>query len=197
MAMTKERERPQWREVSMFPKRRQDWRLSSKRRERRPHGTQNISLTLSMRAEKSASMQGANRSTSPRSENSVVHPHQGRASWLLDARKPKPNLGLRHTLTEAVRETSTTEWSFTSSQQQERVLLAERSALLDLENADTISDAQATRLRQVEAQLDRLEDQDPVEQEADRRLAQTGDKLDEILSLLRSLPRKEAQDCIR
>jgi len=78
--------------------------------------------------------------------------------------------------------------------EQERRLLEERDALLDREDAGMLSDAQATRLRAVEAQLDQLEDQDPVEQEADRRLAQTGDKLDEILALLRSLPRKEAEE---
>ena len=75
--------------------------------------------------------------------------------------------------------------------EQERQLLAERSALLDCADAGTITDAQIARLRQVEADLDRLEDQDPAEQEADRRLAQTGDKLDEILALLRSLPRRD------
>ena len=36
--------------------------------------------------------------------------------------------------------------------------------------------------------------QDPGEQEADRQQARTGDQLDEILALLRSLPRKDATD---
>jgi len=79
----------------------------------------------------------------------------------------------------------------------EGLLLAERGALLDRAGAGTLSGAQATRLRQIEAQLDRLEDQDPVEQEADRRLARTGDKLDEVLALLRGLPRRDAEDAAR
>ena len=81
-----------------------------------------------------------------------------------------------------------------ADRERERQLLAERDALLDAEDAGTLSDAQAARLRGVEAELDRLEDQDPVEQEADRRQARTGDHLDEILALLRSLPRKDAVD---
>lgn len=79
---------------------------------------------------------------------------------------------------------------------QERLLLAERSDLLNYEFAETLSDAQAARLHQVETLLDRIEDQDPVEREADRRLAQTGDKLDEILALLRSLPRRTSEDTL-
>ena len=70
-------------------------------------------------------------------------------------------------------------------------LVEEYQALRDGEDAGTLSGAQAARLRQVEAELDHLEDQDPIEQEADRRLQETGDKLDEILALLRSLPRKD------
>ncbi len=81
-----------------------------------------------------------------------------------------------------------------TDRERERRLLEERSALLDGEDAGTLSDAQAARLRQVEADLDRLEDQNPIDQEADRRLAQTGDKLDEILALLRSLPRKDSKE---
>lgn len=71
-------------------------------------------------------------------------------------------------------------------------LVEECQALRAQEDDQTLSGAQAARLRQVEAELDRLEDQDPGGQEADRRLQETGDKLDEILTLLRSLPRKDA-----
>jgi hypothetical protein len=78
------------------------------------------------------------------------------------------------------------------SQDQERVLLAERYALLELRYSAPLSDAQVARLHWIEEKLDELDDQDPVEQEADRRLAQTSNKLDEILSLLRSLPRKSS-----
>ena len=194
MVTNKERERLQWQEVSILPKRRQDWRLSSKRAEQRSHSTRKILITPSMRTEKSVSIQGSDRHTRPRSENLIVHPHQGRTSWLLNARKPKPNLRLRLTPIEAVRETYTTEIPLVSDRDREGVLLRERAALLDLEDAGILSDAQAARLHQIEAQLDRIEDQDPIEQEADRRIAQTGDKLDEILSLLRSLPRRDPED---
>jgi len=71
-------------------------------------------------------------------------------------------------------------------------LVEEYQSLRDQENDGTFSTAQAARLRQVEAELDHLEDQDPIEREADRRLQETGDKLDEILVLLRNLPRKDA-----
>jgi hypothetical protein len=64
--------------------------------------------------------------------------------------------------------------------------------LLDQEDRGALSAAQIIRLRQVQEELDRLEDQDPIEQAADRRLQETGDKLDEILALLRSLPKKES-----
>lgn len=77
----------------------------------------------------------------------------------------------------------------TNGSQERLLLLEERATLLDCEFAGTLSNAQAARLHQVEVLLDQIEDQDPVEREADRRLAQTGDKLDEILTLLRSLPR--------
>ncbi len=71
-------------------------------------------------------------------------------------------------------------------------LVEEYHALRDQEDGGTLSGTQAARLRQVEAELDLLEDQDPTEQEADRRLQATGDQLDEILMLLRNLPRKDA-----
>lgn len=75
----------------------------------------------------------------------------------------------------------------------EAQLVEEYHALRDQEDGGTLSGAQEAQLRQVEAELDLLEDQDPIEQEADRRLQETGDKLDEILTLLRSLPRKDAE----
>lgn len=74
-------------------------------------------------------------------------------------------------------------------------LVEEYHALRDQEDSGTLSGTQAARLRQVEAELDRLEDQDPIEQEADRRLQETGEKLDEVLTLLRSLPRQDAAGC--
>lgn len=82
----------------------------------------------------------------------------------------------------------------TNGSQERLLLLEERATLLDCEFAGTLSNAQAARLHQVEVLLDQIEDQDPVEREADRRLAQTGDKLDEILTLLRSLPRRTSED---
>ena len=97
-------------------------------------------------------------------------------------------------LTEAARKVLTSNLPPVTDRGQERRLLEERAALLDREDAGTLPVAQVARLRQVEAELDRLEDQDPVEQEADRRLAQTGDKLDEILALLRNLPRRGAEE---
>ncbi len=96
--------------------------------------------------------------------------------------------------TEAARKVLTANLPPIMDRERERLLLEERAALLDREDAGTLSDTQAARLHQVEAQLDQLEDQDPVEQEADRRLARTGDKLDEILALLRSLPRKDSEE---
>jgi hypothetical protein len=71
-------------------------------------------------------------------------------------------------------------------------LVEEYHALLDQEDRGALSAAQIIRLRQVQEELDRLEDQDPIEQAADRRLQETGDKLDEILALLRSLPKKKS-----
>ena len=73
-------------------------------------------------------------------------------------------------------------------------LVEEYQALRGQEDDRTFSSAQTARLRQVEAELDHLEGQDPIEQEADRRLQETGDKLDEILVLLRNLPRKDAAE---
>ena len=79
-------------------------------------------------------------------------------------------------------------------QQQERVLLDERYALLDLAYSAPLSEAQTARLCWLEARLNELDDQDPVEQEADRRLAQTSKELDDILAYLRSLPRKKPSE---
>ena len=90
--------------------------------------------------------------------------------------------------TEAARKLLTASRPAISGRERQARLLEERHLLLDREEG-FLSPAQAARLRQVEAQLDFLEDQDPVEQNADRRLQETGDKLDEILSLLHSLPR--------
>ena len=79
-----------------------------------------------------------------------------------------------------------------STQERERLLLRERAVLLDFEDNGTLSDAQAVRLRHIESQLDELEAQDPVTQEADQRLAQTSKELDDILAYLQSLPRKKS-----
>ena len=203
MAMTKERERPQWQEVPALPKRRQDWRLPNnwslpnKREEQKSHGIRKILLGPSMNAEKSAFMRRSNRLARLRSENPIVRSQNGRTSWLLDARKLNPNSRLRDNLLEAAREKFVTNSPTAPAREREEMLLKERNILLDLEDAGTLSGVQEARLYWVEAQLDQLEDQDPVEQEADRRLARTGDKLDEILSLLRSLPRKDPEDTAR
>lgn len=201
MEMIKERERPQWQEVLMFSKRRQDWKLPSKRNEQKFYGIPEILLSPSMTADKPASMRRSDRHTRLRLENPIVHPQKGATSWFFDIQKPKSVPNLRNDLIEAARDIYTTEMPLVSGQSQERVLLTERYALLEFEYTGTLSNAQAERLHEIEAQLDQLEDRDPVEQEADRRLAQTSDKLDEILSLLRSLPRKtstkkDAEDMI-
>ena len=91
-------------------------------------------------------------------------------------------------LTEAIHKTLAQGLPFVTAWSQQRSLLEERSILLDYKFAGTLSEAQAARLSHIKNLLDALEDQNPVEQEADRRLAQTGDKLGEILALLRSLP---------
>lgn len=91
-------------------------------------------------------------------------------------------------LTEAIHKTLAQGLPVVTAWSQQRSLLEERSILLDYKFAGTLSEAQAARLSHIKNLLDALEDQNPVEQEADRRLAQTGDKLGEILALLRSLP---------
>ena len=188
MATVKEKQRVQfqWQEAPARPKLRRTWNSTIPKHPR----DQEPSLRPSDKSKKPLLNKGSHFSEafSEFSSNVALHPHQRRASWLLDARKP--NLRPRNTLIEAVREDFVTGWSSSSSQQQERVLLAERYALLELGYSANLSDAQVARLRWLEAKLDQLDDQDPVEQEADRRLTQTSDKLDEILSLLRGLPRK-------
>ena len=94
--------------------------------------------------------------------------------------------------TEAARKLLTANLAPIRGREREARLVEEYHGLLDLEDNGSLSAAQTARLRQVEAELDFLEAQNPVEQEADRRLAETSDKLDEILALLRSLPRKDA-----
>lgn len=77
--------------------------------------------------------------------------------------------------------------------EQEQAWVQEYQALTAQERRGQITSTQVKRLREVAAALDELEAQDPVEQEADRRVEETGDKLDEMLALLRSLPRKTAE----
>lgn len=76
--------------------------------------------------------------------------------------------------------------------EQEEAWVQEYQALAAQERHGPLSAAQAHRLREVTAALDALEAQDPAAQEADRRIQETGDKLDEMLTLLRNLPRKNA-----
>lgn len=75
--------------------------------------------------------------------------------------------------------------------EQEQGLVQEYQALTTQERQGQLTEAQLIRLREVTAALDELEAHDPVEQEADRRVKETGDKLDQML--LRSLPRKTAE----
>ena len=75
---------------------------------------------------------------------------------------------------------------------QQQALVQEYQGLTTLERQGQLSQNQTSRLHEVVTALDRLEALDPVEQEADRRLQETGDKLDEMLALLRSLPRGES-----
>lgn len=77
--------------------------------------------------------------------------------------------------------------------EQEEAWVQEYQALAAQESHGQLSAAQAYRLREVTAALDALEAQDPAAQEADRRTQETGDKLDEMLTLLRNLPRKNAE----
>lgn len=77
--------------------------------------------------------------------------------------------------------------------EQEQGLVQEYQALTTQERQGQLTNAQSDRLREVTAALDELEAHDPVEQEAERRVKETGDKLDQMLWLLRSLPRKTAE----
>ena len=74
----------------------------------------------------------------------------------------------------------------------EQALMQEYRALTTQERQGELTDAHSDRLREVTAALDELEAQDPVEQEADRRVKETSDKLDQMLRLLQSLPRKKS-----
>ena len=77
--------------------------------------------------------------------------------------------------------------------EREQALVQEYQALTAQERQGRLSAAQAAHRQEIEAALDELERQDPKEQEADERLRETGDKLDEMLTLLRSLPRKNTE----
>ncbi len=192
MVKIKEKEQgySQWQEVVAFPKPQQNWRLSSKREERKFYDARKVLPPSSTFVETSVPVRSLGRYTRPLLESSSVQPHQERVFWFFDTQKPKSGPNLRNNLIEAARDIYTTQMPLVSGQAQEQVLLTERYALLEFEYTGTLSNAQAERLHEIEAQLDQLEDRDLVEQEADRRLAQTSDKLDEILLLLRSLPRK-------
>lgn len=76
--------------------------------------------------------------------------------------------------------------------EQQQALVQEYQTLTTFERQGQLSQNQANRLHEVTTALDTLEALDPVAQEADRRLQETGDKLDEMLALLRSLPRRDA-----
>ena len=78
--------------------------------------------------------------------------------------------------------------------EQEQGLVQEYQALTTQERQGQLSATQAYRLREVMAALDRLEAQDPAEQEMDRRTQEVSSKLDEMLALLRSLPRRDAEE---
>lgn len=77
--------------------------------------------------------------------------------------------------------------------EQEQGLVQEYQALTTQERHGQLTEAQFVRLREVTAALDELEAHDPVEQEAERRVKETSDKLDQMLLLLRNLPRKTAE----
>ena len=81
---------------------------------------------------------------------------------------------------------------FPASREREAQLVEEYHRLVSAERHGRLSEALAERRRQVEAELDDLEAQDPQEQAMDRRRHETGAKLDEVLELLRGLPQKEA-----
>ena len=67
-------------------------------------------------------------------------------------------------------------------------LLDEYHRLVDLQIAGRLTEAQAAHLRDVEARLNELDAQDPVEQVMDARASETSRKLEEVLEALRRLP---------
>ena len=81
--------------------------------------------------------------------------------------------------------------SFGQENLRERQLIEEYHRLVRLGRQEPLSETHREQLRQVEEELHTLEAQDEREQAIDRRLQATGDKLDEILSLLRNLPKKD------
>lgn len=73
----------------------------------------------------------------------------------------------------------------------EEELREEYHQLVGLELRGRLSDAQAVRLRQVRQELDDLDANSPAAQAMSQRLDETGRKLDEMLTILRSLPLAE------
>lgn len=74
----------------------------------------------------------------------------------------------------------------------EEDLNAESHDLVDLDLGGQLTETQAARLRWVEQKLDEADAQDPLEQEMDRRVRETGSQLDAILALLKKLPQTQA-----
>lgn len=181
----------QWQEAPARPGLRKTWSSTIPKNPR----VQEPSLRPSTKSKKSF-LNGGIHFSEAFSSNVALHPHQEKSFWAFDVQKLKPHTRMKDILPHTVLNTTRTDLP-TKHRKQKQLLLEKRGALLDLEDAGTLSLAQAIHLRHIEQQLDWLEDQDPVEQEADRRLAQTGDKLDEILSLLRNLPRKDPADAVR
>lgn len=183
-------QRTEWKEVFLFPKRRLDWQPSDRKRRQDFYNTQKGSRRSSALDNNLSSIIRSSYSKLP-SKKPNTELHQRRVFWLLSTQKPKSHLLMTHAFMDA-RDSIIARRLALLIQQQERVWLDERYALLELRYSAPLSDAKVARLRWIEEKLDELDDQDPVEQEADRRLVQTSNKLDEILSLLRSLPRKSS-----
>ena len=78
--------------------------------------------------------------------------------------------------------------------EQEQAWVQEYQALAAQERRGQLSAAQAHRLREVTAALDELEEHDSMEQEAERRTQEISGKLDQMLALLRSLPRRDDEE---
>ncbi len=70
-------------------------------------------------------------------------------------------------------------------------LREEYHQLIDLELKGQLLGPQSDRLRQIRQELDNLDAQSPAAQAMYERLDETGLKLDEMLSILRSLPLAE------